>query len=238
MRGNYYLGALMTYEDYMSKIVESASPNIQNVYACAKEIFMTKDTKPIQAEIYMAGNKTFYSRFASDSKEIKNFLQLISSGSIKDGTEIRRDMDLFSIECLEALNELNIDINGQEIRRKFRHEKIPYEFKANEVLSNFNGASYEVLEIFGKNNLFLKNVTSGEFCIGINCNFYEKSCEDNNAINYGIEWDHGIYLGKMLSEIDIKGLKQQYSYSKMDTEVKEKKEEKIDKTVMTSKKKR
>ena len=96
----------------------------------------------------------------------------------------------------------------------FHYERKPHDFKQGEVLHNFNGTDYLVLECYSKNNLLLMNLASGSFLVGVNTAYYERypmnDGGEGKAFETGIEWGRGHYLGDRLSEIGQTALRAEY----------------------------
>ena len=57
----------------------------------------------------------------------------------------------------------------------YRYEKQPSDFKVGELLHNFNGKDYRVMEDYGKGNLLLMQMNTGMFVVGESVDAY-KSC--------------------------------------------------------------
>ncbi len=55
-----------------------------------------------------------------------------------------------SKECVWALKEYNFDVNGRVKGLMFHYEQEEYEFKQGEILYNFNGTDYQVIECFSE----------------------------------------------------------------------------------------
>ena len=83
-----------------------------------------------------------------------------------------------------------------------------------DILHNFNGSDYRVMEKFSARNLLLMDVNKGNMLVAIGTGTYirypkdETPTEDNQTI--AIEWDHGVYLGATPSRIDFGMLREKY----------------------------
>lgn len=55
-----------------------------------------------------------------------------------------------SKECVRALKEYNLDVNDMVKGLMFHYEQEKYEFKQGEILHNFNGTDYQVIECFSE----------------------------------------------------------------------------------------
>jgi len=97
----------------------------------------------------------------------------------------------------------------------YHYEKQPSDFKAGELLHNFNGTDYRVMENYGRGNLLLMQMNTGMFVVGEGVEAYKRYPKDEipteENIQTGIEWGSGVYLGNDISAIDFKQLHEEYS---------------------------
>lgn len=203
---------LMTLEEYKEAYLFVSSLSREESAELLKGLFDTKLSEPGSrwAECYITANKSYYAKFCNGSDELKCFLH----GSYNDDKEFRFNRKESSVECLQALEEYNLDINGRAKGFMFHYEKKEHEFKPGEVLRNFNGTEYKVMECYNKNNILMINMTSGQFLVAVNTIFYNryphagKYTKDNAET--GIEWGYGVSLSAKPSEIDFAELRAKY----------------------------
>ena len=139
---------------------------------------------------------------------------IVPIGSIAFSKEFRFNREESSVECLQALEEYNLDINGGAKGSLFHYEQKEHDFKQGEVLHNFNGTDYKVMERYSANNYLMMNMASGQFMVAVGLQYYSRYpyageyTKDNAEV--GIEWGHGVYLSATPSEIDFVGLRAEY----------------------------
>ena len=75
---------------------------------------------------------------------------------------------------MRALEEYNLDVNGGMKGCMFHYEQEEHEFKQGEVLHNFNGTDYKVMERYSKNNLLMMNMASGQFLVAVGVQCYSR----------------------------------------------------------------
>lgn len=203
---------LMTVKEYKEAYLFVSSLSREESAELLKGLFDTKFSELGSgwAERYITANKSYYAKFCSGSDELQCFLQ----GSYNDDKEFRFDRKESSVECLQALEEYNLDVNGGAKGFMFHYEQKEYEFKQGEVLHNFNGTDYKVMECYSKRNLLLMNMVSGQFVVAVDTAFYDRyphagEYTKDNA-ETGIEWGHGDYLTARPSDIDFAALRAQY----------------------------
>lgn len=203
---------LMTLEEYKEAYLFVSSLSREESAELLKGLFDTKFSEPGSgwAECYITANKSYYAKFCSGSDELQCFLH----GSYNDDKEFRFDRKESSVECLQALEEYNLDVGGGAKGFMFHYEQKEHEFKHGEVLHNFNGTNYKVMECYSKRNLLLMNMASGQFVVAVDTAFYNRyphagEYTKDNA-EAGIEWGHGDYLTARPSDIDFVGLRAQY----------------------------
>ena len=95
----------------------------------------------------------------------------------------------------------------------YHYEKYPHEFHVGEIIHNFNGSDYTVLEKYTENNLLVIS-EGGQYIVAIGCNRYvrsplgEEATKENTQM--GMEWNHGVYLGWDKDVIDFASLRKEY----------------------------
>ena len=96
----------------------------------------------------------------------------------------------------------------------YHYEKQTSDFKVGELLHNFNGNDYRVMEDYGRGNLLLMQMNTGMFVVGESVETYKRYPKDKTPtmenIQLGIEWGSGVYLGNDMSSIDFKKLRDEY----------------------------
>lgn len=113
-----------------------------------------------------------------------------------------------------ALEEYNLDINGGAKGSMFHYEQREHAFQPGEVLHNFNGTDYKVMECYSRNNLLMMNMAAGTFLVAVGVAYYDrypnagKYTKDNAET--GIEWGHGHYPSGKMSDIDFAALRAEY----------------------------
>ena len=203
---------LMTVKEYKEAYLFVSSLSREESAQALKELFDTKFSKPGTgwAERYITANKSYYAKFCSGSDELQCFLH----GSYNDDKKFQFDREESSRECMWALEEYNLDVNGGVKGSMFHYEQEEHEFKQGEVLRNLNGTDYKVMECYSKNNLLMMNMASGQFTVAVGVQYYSRypyagEYTKDNAES-GIEWGHGVYLSATPSEIDFAGLRAEY----------------------------
>lgn len=96
----------------------------------------------------------------------------------------------------------------------YHYEKQPSSYKTGELIHNFNGNDYCVMENYGRNNLLLMQMNTGMFLVGVGVDSYKRYPKDEapteDNVQVGIEWGSGIYLGNDISSIDFNRIREEY----------------------------
>ncbi len=203
---------LMTLKEYKEAYLFVSSLSREESAQLLKELFDTKVSGAGNgwAECYITENKSYYAKFCGSSDELQSFLL----GCYNDDKEFRFDREESSMECIQALEEYNLDVNGNAKGFMFHYEQMEHNYKQGEILHNFNGADYKVMECYSKNNLLMMNMATGQFVVGIGMSYYSRYpyageyTKDNAEV--GIEWGRGVYLSATPSEIDFVALRTEY----------------------------
>lgn len=203
---------LMTLKEYKEEYLFVASLSREQSAELLKELSDTRFSEAGKgwAECYITANQSYYAKLCSGSDELQCFLH----GSYNDDKEFRFDREKSSRECLWALEEYNLDVNGGAKGFLFHYEQKEHAFQLGEVLHNFNGTDYKVMECYSKNNLLMMNMASGQFLVAVGVAYYDRypyagEHTKENA-ETGIEWGHGHYLTAKPSEIDFAALRAEY----------------------------
>lgn len=203
---------LMTLQEYKEAYLFVSSLSREESAQLLKELYDTKlsGAGTGWAECYITANKSYYAKFCSGSDELQCFLL----GSYNDDKKFQFDRQESSVECIQALEEYNLDVNGAAKGFMFHYEQKEHEYKQGEILHNFNGADYKVMECYSKNNLLMMNMATGQFVVGLGMSYYSRypyagEYTKENA-EVGIEWGHGVYLSATPSEIDFVALRAEY----------------------------
>lgn len=131
------------------------------------------------------------------------------------GSKWKLDEEKCSPECMDKLQSLGICTNGtHNLAFKETYELLESSFSQGDILHNFNGSDYRVMERLSARNLLLMDMKQGNFVVGIGTSLYSRHekgvelTEDNQTI--AVSWDHGVYLGSTPSEIDFEELRERY----------------------------
>ena len=164
--------SLCSFEDYLSEFVFKTTEDQKVRAELIGEIMQSKYEKNGWSEIYTAANHTIHARYCKDLNDLQAFVL----GCYND-TRPELNLNVFhsSIECLGVVESMGIPYNGSKgDLRALHYEKVQREFVEGEVLSNFNGRQYRVLEKYSDDNLLLQDVESGSFVVGEGTAFYAK----------------------------------------------------------------
>lgn len=203
---------LMTLKEYKEAYLFVSSLSREESAELLKGLFDTKFSEAGKgwAECYITANKSYYAKFCSGSDELQCFLL----GKFNDDKNFQFDKKESSPECMQALEEYNLNINGGAKGFMFHYEQREHDFKPGEVLHNFNGTDYKVMECYSRNNLLMMNMAAGTFLVAVGVAYYDRY---PNAGEYtkenaetGIEWGHGHYLSGKMSDIDFASLRAEY----------------------------
>lgn len=206
---------LTTFEDFSQEFLLPFVGGIEDAVMVVKEL-NEKQGKECWTECYKAANKTVGVKYCSGQKELVAFL----NGKFNDREDGRFDIDRSSDECLVLLDKYGISVDGEVKGISYHYEKKEYAFQSGEILHNLNGTDYRVVEVFSPDNILLLNEKSGAYVVGcgvdyfMRCPKYEGNSGrqefDIDNAEYGIEWEHGVYLSNKPSEIDFAALKKEY----------------------------
>ena len=128
---------LMTLEEYKEAHLFVSSLSREESADALKELFDTKysGAGTVWAERYITANKSYHAKFCSSSDELQCFLH----GSYNDDKEFRFDREESSRECMWALEEYNLDVNGAAKGFMFHYEQKEHEFKPGKSCTTLTG---------------------------------------------------------------------------------------------------
>lgn len=202
---------LMTAEDYLKYLDLDKFDSRKDVAEAMLELGKTFGDESEWSEHYFAANVTVYARFCTDDVQLAKFL-----GGFYNSTDqqVSFDKGMCSGECLDKLSELGMDTKGKVNIANLSYTKLYREFEQGEVLRNFNGRSYRVIEKLSDKNLLLQDEMSGDFIVVLGVQLFARhprgtEATENNSL-MGIEWGQGLYLGSTPSTIDFRHIRQEY----------------------------
>lgn len=206
---------LCTFEGFVKNHLTDACDSYFEAAEMVQELDATRGKLNEYCEMYFASNRTMYAKYCSSVSE----LQLFLLGKLNDEVKHTFEESFCDRECLEAMERMGIDKNGaQSMDRPPHYEKLEKTFEQGEVLHNFNGCDYRVLEKLSDKNLLLMDVSTGNFTVGIGVDYFARypKGEDmsSDLCEKAIEWGHGVYLGCTPSFIDFKIIRQEYGVEK------------------------
>lgn len=210
-RKGHETNSLLTFDDFIKQhIVPFANDKLEAVFM-ARELMDIRSKKiDSWADWYHSANQSFYARICANSQEISYFL----CGTFNDDKNFRFDEDISSKECLEELRNRGMTTDGKHTVGQYSYQELGRDLAVGEILHNFNGCDYKLLERFSEHNLLLMDISSGQFLVGIDTRLYlrqPKFAPEKQEGETGIEWGHGLYLSNMPSVIDFARLKREYS---------------------------
>lgn len=202
--------ALMTFQDYFS-FAQLEELNTQLELAeLMVDLGRTVGNEKEWIEVFHAANKSVSARYCLDEKQLMRFLQ----GYYNSSDQMWRfASEMSSSLCLEKLTVIGLDTKGRKTSSGFHYEIQEAIFEQGELLHNFNGIDYRVMEKLTARNLLLMDVNTGNFIVAVGADQYMRTpCGEPSASNcvYGIEWGHGIYLSATPSNIDFRYIRQEY----------------------------
>lgn len=201
---------LVDYNDYVENFILKSVDNRRDAITMATEIADSRSKDGKWREWYWAGNKSFQARYCSGMEELEAFL----TGLFNDGKEWCFDEGASSKSCMESLEERGIKADGSQVFAEYSYQKANKVFQPGEILHNFNGKDYRVMEKYSDENLLLLDLTSGNFVVAKETEYYVRTPKYSNDFpkdaEHGIEWGHGIYLSAIPSKIDFQALRAEH----------------------------
>lgn len=203
--------ALMTFPDFLKYIdIEQLDTQIE-LAEIMTDLGRTLGLSNEWAEIYFMANKSVSARYCTDQRQLGQFLQGYYNSTDQ---KVRFDESMCSETCLNKLQAIGMDRRGVITGMGLHYEKEEARYEQGQILHNFNGRNYRVMEKLSARNLLLMDVDSGNFTVAIGTDTYirhpsSEAPTENNCVT-GIEWGHGVYLGSTPSAIDFRYLRQEY----------------------------
>lgn len=200
---------LLNLTDYMEAALKLWGENAEDMADAIGTLYETKAGKREWSDLYSAANKSIYASFCTGETKLRIFLE----GMFNDG-EWFFDTGRCSKDCLDVLRIYNMKPDGLSLFPYLHYEPVEHTFHVGEVLRNMNGNDYRVLAALSPKDLLVMSLTDSQFIVGRGVKLYERYPKgerpDDDSVVTGIEWDHGVYLGKDITRIDFDILKQEY----------------------------
>lgn len=202
---------LMTFEDFRKNMNVNRYEDKNVLADVVMELGRTLADNKKWVEIYSESNKTISARFCSDEHQLVAFLH----GKYNDSKgEWNFERGASSVECDVLLEVLGIDDKGLKKSVGYEYKECIAEFYQGDILQNFNGNFYRVMEVLKKKDLVLMDINTGKFIVGLGTRMFERfpkgmPKDDDHKVKR-IEWDNGIYLSQTPSDIDFIKIKEEY----------------------------
>ena len=194
---------------YMEMVVKVCDDSAVDMADAIGQLYGTKENNREWSELYFAENKSIHAAFCTGEAQLRGFLM----GNFNDG-EWSFDEGRCPKNCLEVLRINNMKTDGCSLFTCLHYEPVEHTFHAGEVLRNMNGNDYRVLAALSPKNLLLMSMADSQIIVGRGVQLYERYPKgerpDSGSLVTGIEWDHGVYLGRDITRIDFDILKQEY----------------------------
>lgn len=206
---------LMTVEDYFKYLDLDRFVSRKDLADTMLELGRTLGDENAWCEHYFASNKSVYTRLCMDEMQLERFLEGFYNSTDQ---EVSFDKGMCSGECLDKLSELCMDTKGNVNIFDLSYTEVYAAFEQGEILHNFNGSDYRVMERLSAKNLLLQDAESGDFVVALGVSLFARHPKGTEAkegnCQIGIEWGHGVYLGSTPSAIDFRHIRQEYGNEK------------------------
>ena len=211
---------LMTFDEYRERVLYYWCQSMNQAARHIEKILTQRGNTEAWAKINHGKDYGYDVRFCLGERDLKDFLH----GHFNSWPEWYLDPDRCSEKCLRALEEYNIDRTGVSTGASFRYVEQKRCIGQGELLRDFDGSGYRVLECYSRGNMLLLNQETGKLLAAVGVKCYDRypyagaSLEKNRET--GIKWEKAVDLNPVPSRIDFKALKEEYG--KQETEPAEK----------------
>ncbi len=203
---------LLNLTDYMEMALDMWGDYAEDMAGAIGTLYETKMGKREWSDLYMSADKKIYAAFCGNESQLRGFLM----GSFNSG-EWFFDERRCTKNCLDVLRIYNMKTDGHALFPYLHYEPVEHVFHVGEILRNMNGNDYRVLAALSPQNLLLISLLDGQIIVGNGVRLYERYPKGEycgkDSIVTGIEWDHGVYLGKDITRLDFDILKQEHGGS-------------------------
>lgn len=206
------LNYLSTLDDFMMIHARLKTDSVVVIGQIAYGLAETRRDAAKWSTVAFTHNKVVEARFCDGESQLSSFL-----GGRFDNPQdkVVFDESLCNAYCLDKVTSLGLKMDGStNIKFHMSYKPVEKTFSQGDVLHNFNGSDYRVLEKLSARNLLLMDERSSNLIVAIGAGMYsrfpkgETPNEDNQTI--ALEWDHGVYLGATLSRIDFAQIREKY----------------------------
>jgi hypothetical protein len=207
---------LLNFEDYKDTVLTAFDDAPSKVAIAIRELCESWVDEKCWAEIYFMANKSLAVRYCTNEVQLRAFLKGGFNCTEQEGIF---DESRCSKECLETLSGVGMKTDGRGTDIRYKYERVAKVYEQGEILRNFNGMNYRVLEKLSGRNLLIFNEKKCEYTVAVGINYFLRFPEnETHSINnqmYGIEWESGHYYGQTPSKIDFKEIREQYGEVKV-----------------------
>lgn len=199
--------------EYMGMMLDACGDSAQDMADAVQQLYATREDEKRYNTLYFSADKSSRAAFCSSVGQLVSFL----AGEPEDregkaGAVF--DESMCTPGCLEVLKAYGLGTDGRPLSCSFHYEQTGHVFHAGESIKNLYGGKYHILEVLDPKNLLLMSENTGEILVGVDTEYFKRTPSGTYASPdsevRGIEWRHGIYLGKSVSAIDFEGIRSRY----------------------------
>lgn len=202
---------VMTLDDYMAHLDMYELLSEPDFLKDMIKLGKTAAEESVWVENYVSANKTVMAKFCKDRGQLEHFMEGFYNDS---NNEWRFDKDESSKECEPFLASIAMNMDGSSKELDMHYEQLDKKNYPGEIVHNFNGHDYRILEQIKDKNFIVFDLNSGSFAVAIGLKNYNRYPKDENPTHENsmeaVSWEHGVYLPQYPSLIDFKLLKEKY----------------------------
>lgn len=203
---------LTTIEDYTKEWLIPCCESKEEVAEVIMQLFTSKPEHRNWTSIYATASKSVDVKFCQNESDLRLFLM---GKTNSDNVKWYVDENKCHPKCKDILKQIGMGLDGRGSANSYHYERIYESLEQGLKIPNLNGQEFRILEKLSEENLLLMNHNTGEFLVGVGTRYYvrmPREEQENEAVKqYGVEWNHGVYLGNRLENINLMSIYERYA---------------------------
>lgn len=204
-------GFLTDFAAHFKAMGRMCGGDMQALEKSVRELYGTKENAA-WTDLYAAANKSCHARFCSGEEELRAFLS--GGKSCGEGEPpYRIDAGKCAGACLDAIDANGITLQGEYRYWDMNYTEMPHVFRQGEILHDFAGREYQVLDLLAENDPLLM-AGDGYFLVALDARLYRREPQKGGfppeTMRQGFLWEKEVELGTDLTAIHPREAMEQY----------------------------
>lgn len=218
-RGGKETNFLCTFPEYLKTILLPQYPEAETIAVAVSELFMTRKSGKDWSEVEILSNHAVHARFCKDLDQLRYFLWGRMNKDRGKDKEWCFAVYRCSTECLNFLKYRGLTIEGKPRYGEYTYQEAKrHLFYDDEIIEDFNGYKYKIVEGLSKEDFVIMRLDTGTFSLAEGLRMYYRYPEDegltSEGVVFGVTWNINRHLSCKATGINMAEIRANYDSHK------------------------